>query len=82
MYDSSSDVAVHVEIKDYSIAYFDHIAAFEALYCWTSIEDGPIRSSWMFSIFMHPQNMHESHLNWSLRYGTLNAAKQLKYVTK
>lgn len=33
MYDSSSDVAVHVEIKDYSIAYFDHIAAFEALYC-------------------------------------------------
>jgi len=33
MYDSSSDVAVHVEIKDYSIAYFDHIATFEALYC-------------------------------------------------
>ena len=29
-----------VEIEGYSIAYFDHIAAFEAPYRWTSVKDG------------------------------------------
>lgn len=38
MYNSSSDVhdmwqLMYIEIEDYSITYFDHIAAFEALYC-------------------------------------------------
>ena len=27
-----------VEIEGYSIAYFNHIAAFKALYCWTSFK--------------------------------------------
>ena len=29
-----------VEIEDYSVAYFDRIAAFEVLYCWTSVKGG------------------------------------------
>ena len=29
-----------VEIEHYSIAYFDRIAAFEALYCRTSVKGG------------------------------------------
>ena len=28
----------HVEIEGYSVAYFDHIAVFEALYRWTSVK--------------------------------------------
>ena len=27
-----------VEIDDYSVAYFDHIAVFEAPYRWTSVK--------------------------------------------
>ena len=27
-----------VEIEGYSVAYFDHFAAFEAAYCWTSVK--------------------------------------------
>ena len=29
-----------VEIEGYSIAYFDHIAVFEAPYRWTSVKGG------------------------------------------
>ena len=29
-----------LEIEGYSVAYFDRIAAFEALYCWTSVKGG------------------------------------------
>ena len=29
-----------VEIKGYSVAYFDHIAVFEAPYRWTSVKGG------------------------------------------
>ena len=30
----------HVEIEGYSVAYFDLIVVFEALYCWTSVKGG------------------------------------------
>ena len=30
----------HVEIEDYSIAYFDRITVFEALHCRTSVKGG------------------------------------------
>ena len=30
----------HVEIEGYSVAYFDHIAVFEAPYLWTSVKGG------------------------------------------
>ena len=29
-----------VKLKDYSVAYFDHFAAFKVLYLWTSFKGG------------------------------------------
>ena len=70
-----------VEIKDYSVAYFDCIAAFEVPYCWTSIKGGAhtcFVDAWISN--------NSTNCIWALpltevhQYGTLNTAMWSKYV--
>ena len=71
----------HVEIKDYSVVYFDCIVAFKALYHWTSVKGGA------HTHFVGLLDIHASmkyiwappliEVQW---YGALNATMQSKYT--
>ena len=71
----------HVEIEGYSIAYFDRIAAFEALYHWTSVKGG----AHMRFLDLWISNNSTKRI-WALpltevqHYGALNEAMQSKYA--
>ena len=68
-----------VEIEDYSGMYFDLIAVFEALYCWTSVA-GLICVCYISN--------ESTKRVWALplaevqQYSALNAAIISKYVTE
>ena len=64
-----------VEIKGYSVAYFDRIAAFEAPYRWTSVKGGAHMR------FIDSLDIHASTKRVQ-RYGASNAAMRSKYVTE
>ena len=69
-----------VEIEDYSIAYFDRIAAFEALYHWTSVKGG-VHMHFVDSLDIHASMKHV----WTLplmevqRYSTSDTAMRLQW---
>ena len=72
-----------VKIEGYSIAYFDRIAAFVALYRWTSIKGGAHMR------FIDSLDIHASTKQvWALpltevqQYGASNTAMRLKYATE
>ena len=70
-----------VEIEGYSVAYFDHIVAFEALYCWTSIKGGA-HIRFIDSLDIHASMKHVwapplTEVQW---YSTLNMAMESKYA--
>ena len=73
----------HVEIKDYSIAYFEYIPVLEALYRWTAIKSGA------HTHFIDGWIANES-TKWVWapplmeiqRYSTLNAAMRSNYTTE
>ena len=46
-----------VEIKGYSVMYFDHIAVFEALYRWTSVKGGA-RMCFMDALISNESTKH------------------------
>ena len=72
-----------VEIEGYSIAYFDHIAAFEAPYCWTSVKGGA-HTSFIDSLDIHATTKHvwAPPLMEDQQYGTSKAAMQSKYAAE
>lgn len=59
----------HIEIEDYSVAYFNYIATFEAPYCWLTV--------WTF---IHPQSVHEPHPQQKLN-GTALQTQQCNWNT-
>ena len=67
----------------YFVVYFEHIAAFETLYHWTSVKGGA------HTRFIDLLDIHAStKLIWSptltevQRYGTSKAAMRSKYATE
>ena len=73
----------HVEIEGYSIAYFDHIAAFEVPYYWTSGKGGA-HMHFVDSLDIHASTKHvwAPPLTEVQQYGASNAAMRLKYATE
>ena len=76
-------LVAHVENKGFSVAYFDRIAMFEALYRWTSVKGGD------HMCFVGAWISNEStKCIWALpltkvqQYGTSKAEKRLKYATE
>ena len=69
-----------VEIEDYSVAYFDHIAAFKAPYRWNFSKGGAhMRFMNLFDIYTSTKHV------WTLPlmgYGASNTAMQSNYVTE
>ena len=72
-----------VEIEGYSIAYFDRIAAFKALYRQTSVK-GRARMRFVDSLDIHASTKHiwAPPLAEVQQYGASKAAMQLKYTTE
>ena len=73
----------HIEIDGYSITYFDHITAFKAPYCWTSIKGGAHMH------FVDSLDIHEStKLVWAppltevQAYVASSTAMRSKYMTE
>ena len=63
-----------VEIKGYSVAYFDHFAAFEEPYFWSSVKGGTDMR------FVNLLDIHASMpLTEVQRYGASNAAMWSKF---
>ena len=53
----------HVEIKGYSVAYLDRIAAFVVPYCWTSLKFTDLHMySWNIMQQLLRMHMHEAWL--------------------
>ena len=72
-----------VEIEHYSFAYFDRIAAFEALQRRTSVKGGAhTRCVNVASIDEFTQRVWAPPLTEVLRYSASNAAMQSKYTTE
>ena len=82
-----------IEITDYSVFVFDHIVAFNALYCWTSIKGGAhtccvnvliIHSAYMLHGLVRYSHIYEARMNPALMefqwYGVLNAMMRSKYA--
>ena len=72
-----------VEIKGYSVAYFDRFAAFEAPYCWTFVKGGA-HMRFIDSLDIHASMKHVwalplTEVQW---YGASNTAVRLKYRSK
>ena len=73
----------HVEIKGYSVAYFERITAFEAPYHGTSGKDGA-HMRFVDSLDIHASTKHV----WALpltevqQYGASNTAMETKYATE
>ena len=72
-----------VEIKGYSVVYFDRIAAFEAPYRWTSVQGGA-HKCFVDSLDIHASTKHvwAPPLTEVQRYGTSNTAMRSKYATE
>ena len=72
-----------VEIEGYSVAYFDHIVAFEVPYRWTSIKGGD-HMRFVDSLAIHASTKRV----WALplvevqQYGASKAMMRSKYVTE
>ena len=73
----------HVEIEGYSVTYFNRIAAFEALYRWTSVKGGA-HMHFVDSLDIHGSTKHVwvPPLTEVQQYSTSNTAMQSKYVTE
>ena len=73
----------YVEIEGYSVAYFNHITAFEAPYRWTSIKGGA-HILYIGSLDIHAFTMHvwAPPLTEVQGYGASNTAMQSKYATE
>ena len=72
-----------VEIEGYSVAYFDHIAAFDVPYLWTSIKGGAYkRSVDLWDVHASTYHVWAPPLTEVQRYGGLKAAIQSKYTTE
>ena len=72
-----------VEIEGYSVAYFDRIAVFEALYHWTSIKGGAhtrFVDAWMSN--ESTKRIWAPPLTEVQRYGTSKVVIALKYATE
>ena len=72
-----------VEIEGYSVAYFNRIAAFEALCRWTSVKGGA-HMRFVDSLDIHASMKHVGapplmEVQW---YGASNTAMQSKYATE
>ena len=73
----------HVEIEGYSAACFDCIAAFEALYRWTSAKGGAhMRFIDLLDIHASTKHIWTLPLTEVQWYGVSNTAMWLKYVTE
>ena len=60
-----------VEVKDYSVAYFDHITALEASYCWTSVKGGAyihLVNLFIYKACMSP-GLNGSSVVWCFEHG-------------
>ena len=72
-----------VEIEGYSIAYFDHITVFEALYRWTSVKGGAhmcFVNAWIPNESM--KCIWAPPLTEVQQYAALKTAMQSKYMMK
>ena len=72
-----------VEIEGYSVTYFNHIAAFKAHYCWTSIK-GKADMRFVDSLDIHASTKHVwapplTEVQW---YSASNTAMRSKYTTE
>ena len=71
----------HVEIKGYSVTYFDRITAFEVPYCWASIKGGAhTRFVGLLDIPASTKGIWAPPLVEVQRYGASNTVMRLKYV--
>ena len=72
-----------LEIEGYSVAYFDHIAAFEVPYCWTSVKGGA-HTRFVDSLDIHATTkcIWAPPLMEDQQYGALKEAMRLKYATE
>ena len=70
----------HVEIEDYSVAYFDHIAVFEAPYGWTSVKGVCFVDAWISN--ESTKCIWAPPLTEVQQNDALNAAMQSKYATE
>ena len=70
-----------VEIEDHSVAYFNHITAFKAPYCWTSIKGGA-HTHFVGLLHIHASTKHvwAPPLEEVHRYGTSNTVMRSKYT--
>ena len=72
-----------LEIEGYSVAYFDHVAVFEAPYRWTSVKGGA--DTRFVVVWISNESMK---CIWALsltevqQYGASKAAMRLKYTTE
>ena len=72
-----------VEIKGYSVAYFNHITAFEAPYRWTSVIGGAhIHFIALLDIHASTKHAWAPSLTEVQRYGASNTTMRSKYVTE
>ena len=72
-----------VEIEGYSVSNFDHIAAFKAPYCWTSIKGRAYTrfvDAWISN--KSTKRISAPPLMEDQSYGASNAVKRLKYATE
>ena len=66
----------HVEIEGYLVVYFDHIAAFQALYRWTYIKD-EAHTCFMNLLGIYTSTKHmsptlnESSAVWRFKHGNV-----------
>ena len=72
-----------VEIKGYSVTYFNRIAAFKAPYCWTSVKGGA-HLHFVDSLDIHASTKHiwTPPLTEVQQYGASNTVMRSKYATE
>ena len=70
----------HVEIEGYSVMYFDHIAALQALYHWTSIKsEAHTCFVNLLAIYTSMKHIWAPPLMKARRYDALNTVMWSKY---